>query len=82
MKHDVALLGHNGSVQNSHRCPRCAGWMEQESFEDLRDDTGLIHFSGWRCLTCGEIIDPLILQNRKGNPVPIQSKTRKRLIFR
>jgi hypothetical protein len=56
--------------------------MAYESFEDLRDDTGSIHFDGWRCLTCGDIIDPLILENRKNNRGPILSKTRKRLIFR
>jgi hypothetical protein len=64
------------------KCPRCAGWMSHESFEDLRDDTGVLSFTGWRCLFCGEIIDPLILENRRSHRGPIQSKTRKRLIFR
>ena len=63
-------------------CPRCAGCMIRESFEDLRDDTGTLFFHGWRCLICGEIIDPTILTNRFTNPAPTTSKTRKRLIFR
>lgn len=57
--------------------------MAPESFQDLRDDTGLFRFDGWRCMVCGEIIDPLILANRKNKePHPIESKTRKRLVFR
>lgn len=63
-------------------CPRCLAWMLEESFADVRDDTGAIHFSGWRCPSCGEIIDPLILSNRKNKPAPTESKTRKRLVFR
>ncbi len=64
-------------------CPRCSGSMARESFLDLRDDTGAFCFDGWRCMVCGEIIDPLILANRKvKDPRPIESKTRKRLAFR
>ncbi|HEY4485711.1 MAG TPA: hypothetical protein VI702_05245 [Nitrospiria bacterium] len=54
----------------------------QESFQDIRDDTGHYSFFGWRCPSCGEIIDPLILANRKNTPSPLVSKTRKRLAFR
>ena len=41
-------------------CPRCKGVMAQEVFEDLLDDTGNLSFNGWRCLICGEILDPVI----------------------
>ena len=64
------------------KCPRCESYMVHEPFEDLRDDTGALYFYGWRCLGCGEIIDPVILANRKNKPAPMESKTRKRLIFR
>ena len=64
------------------KCPRCTGQMVYESFQDLRDDTGSLSFCGWRCLFCGEILDPIILSNRKNKPQPFESKTRKRLIFR
>jgi hypothetical protein len=56
--------------------------MAPETFEDLRDDTGDLSFHGWRCLFCGEIIDPIILANRRSKPAPMGSKTRKRLVFR
>lgn len=63
-------------------CPRCSGWMSAESFDDFRDDTGNFKFQGWRCFVCGDIVDPIILENRKNKPIRIESKTRKRLIFR
>ena len=36
---------------------------------DLEDDTGQIDITGLRCTSCGEVIDPVILQNRL-NPTP------------
>ena len=46
------------------QCARCKGLMVIERFDDVRDDTGQIHFEGLRCLLCGEIVDPMILTNR------------------
>jgi hypothetical protein len=57
-------------------CPRCHGTMSQELFEDLRDETGMIYFSGWRCLICGEIIDPVIAAHRMHRPKPLVGKNR------
>ena len=58
------------------RCPRCKGIMVKERFQDLLDDTGQIHFYGWRCLVCGEILDPVIVTNRQQ---PIVRRRRKLL---
>lgn len=41
------------------RCHRCNGIMANEKFYGPGDP-----FSGWRCLLCGEILDPLIWENR------------------
>jgi hypothetical protein len=38
--------------------------MLMERFYDFRDDTGQIEFTGWRCLICGAIEDPLITAHR------------------
>ena len=46
------------------QCPRCASLMIGEKFYDLQDDTGRFSFEGLRCLVCGEILDPLIVENR------------------
>jgi len=46
-------------------CPRCDGVMALERFCDLYDETGQLCFMGWRCLSCGEVIDPVIVRNRQ-----------------
>jgi len=38
--------------------------MLQESFDDVRADTWLMEFHGWRCPVCGNVLDPVILANR------------------
>ena len=50
-------------------CARCGGLMVLERYMDLQDDTGQIGMTALRCTNCGEVIDPVILQNRI-NPVP------------
>lgn len=37
--------------------------MVNQAFEDLKE-TGDFFFYGWRCVNCGEIIDPVIASNR------------------
>jgi hypothetical protein len=41
------------------KCPRCSGMMSNEKFYGPGEP-----FWGWRCAFCGEILDPLILENR------------------
>jgi len=41
------------------KCHRCQGWMVNEKFYGAG-----IPYWGWRCVFCGEILDPLILENR------------------
>ena len=38
--------------------------MVLEHYMDLLDDTGQIGMTAMRCMSCGEVIDPVILQNR------------------
>lgn len=58
-------------------CPRCHGIMVQDVFEDLQDDTGSLSFQGWRCIICGEILDPVIANNRASRPTPLLGRARK-----
>ncbi len=51
-------------------CPRCHSVMVEERFQDFNDDTGRMHFFGYRCLSCGEILDPVIAGNRNHGPTP------------
>jgi hypothetical protein len=41
------------------RCSRCGGMMIYESFFCTDEQ-----FTGLKCVICGEVIDPVILQNR------------------
>ena len=41
------------------QCPRCQGTMIVDHFVDMAT-SGEIWMPGWRCLMCGEIIDPII----------------------
>ncbi len=41
------------------RCQRCNGRMAFEKFYGEND-----HFFGWRCLACGDVLDPVILLHR------------------
>lgn len=59
-------------------CSRCKDVMVQELFEDLYDDTGSLCFKGWRCVTCGEILDPIIANNRDSRPAPLLGRARKK----
>ena len=52
--------------------------MVEEEFEDVWDDTGALRFAGWRCINCGEILDPVIQANRVARPVPFMARARKR----
>jgi DNA-directed RNA polymerase subunit RPC12/RpoP len=42
------------------RCPRCDGAMVFERFQDM-----LTLFYSWRCVNCGEIVDPVVSKNRE-----------------
>jgi hypothetical protein len=45
-------------IHNTDRCPRCNGLMVAEWCQDLSDHRAQ------RCVQCGEVIDPVILENR------------------
>jgi len=65
----------------SMNCPRCKGVMALERFCDLYDETGELCFMGWRCISCGEVVDPVIVRNRQHHPnveAPPRSKPRRR----
>jgi len=61
-------------------CPRCQGLMVGDEYVDLQDDTGQNSFVAWRCLICGEVLDPVILKHRTAAPVLISSRARVRLV--
>ena len=54
-----AETGSGSRILRTDRCPRCSGLMVAEWCEDLSD------YTGRRCVQCGELIDPVIMQNRR-----------------
>jgi hypothetical protein len=52
------------------RCDRCSGLMVPETLSDWTAGNGLVDWPGWRCVGCGERVDPLILLNRYAGPGP------------
>ena len=42
------------------RCHRCRGMMIYEKFYGHCEQ-----FFGWKCISCGEIVDQVILDNRR-----------------
>ena len=52
-------------IEQSGVCPRCRGYMVPvipDSSEEVLLEVG--EWCGWRCINCGERIDPLIVANR------------------
>ena len=45
------------------QCERCGGLMVSEEYDD---------FNGWRCILCGERVDPVVLA-RRCRPAPDQN---------
>jgi hypothetical protein len=45
--------------------------MVEERFEDLRGDPHDISFHGWRCVCCGDVVDPVIVRHRTVGLVPV-----------
>jgi len=47
------------------RCTRCEGLMVREKFEDLGAlGPNDYEYAGWRCINCGEIVDPVIAAHK------------------
>lgn len=44
--------------------------MVLERFYDWMSGSGCLEFEGVRCLVCGEIVDPLIIEHRGQRPAP------------
>ena len=44
------------------KCSRCHGFMVRDHILDVLDTE--IHSEVWRCICCGNIMDPIILANR------------------
>lgn len=46
------------------KCTRCHGLMVADDLIDLRESYLPMWMRGWRCVACGNIVDPLINRHR------------------
>jgi len=46
-------------------CERCGGAMNREEFCNGTEGAIPWWYRGWRCIHCGDVVDPLILQHRR-----------------
>jgi len=46
-------------------CLRCDGLMVCELFQDFEGLSSDYEFTGWRCINCGAIVDPVIAAHRR-----------------
>ena len=46
-------------IHSTDCCPRCSGLMVAEWCQELSN------YSAQRCVQCGKVIDPVILENRR-----------------
>lgn len=56
------------------KCERCDGLMVIDHYIDMQDDSGQLWLRAWRCIMCGEVLDPRISRHRL-----IQTSLRDRL---
>ena len=45
-------------------CTRCQGCMAKDHFMDLLESSEDMWLTGWRCLNCGHVYDPVMERNR------------------
>ena len=50
-------------------CQKCRGLMVRDLLIDVLDDTGNLFLKAWRCINCGNILDPTIMTNRQGSRI-------------
>lgn len=46
------------------QCARCGGFMVADNLIDLQESSIPMWMKGWRCVSCGNIVDPVILRHR------------------
>jgi predicted RNA-binding Zn-ribbon protein involved in translation (DUF1610 family) len=61
--HNLELARREGEPESRVKCPKCGSLMVPERFIDYMQ-TGEPTFYGLRCLSCGLILDPVILIHR------------------
>jgi hypothetical protein len=51
------------------QCTKCEGLMVSDNLLDIKESAIPMWMKGWRCVSCGNIVDPLILKHRMSQQV-------------
>jgi hypothetical protein len=46
------------------QCTKCDGLMVTDNLIDIKESSIPMWMKGWRCVSCGNIVDPLIQKHR------------------
>ena len=67
------IVDHAVSSATMHEstCTRCGGFMVHDSCLDVVGSIGESEFAAKRCVQCGEVVDPVILRNRRTRQEPM-----------
>ena len=57
------------------RCERCNGLMVGERICDMNGTGGDLCVDGYRCLLCGNLVDTVILENRRRSTDAVEPLT-------
>ncbi len=64
-KDGTAVRKEPAVMLNTEQCARCGGLLVGEQCTDLLDTNGQMDFPALRCLQCGDVVDMVILHNRR-----------------
>ena len=64
----------SSAALNQSTCTRCSGLMVTDFYMDLLFCIGETDFAAQRCVQCGEIVDPVILRNRRIKQEPVAAQ--------
>jgi hypothetical protein len=64
----------SSAVRHESMCMRCGGLMVNDFCMDVLNSVGESRFDAKRCVQCGEVVDPVILENRgtRQEPMTVQ----------
>ncbi len=68
-------MGFGVPCPATNRCQRCGGFMVGEFCIDVFNSARELDVMALRCVLCGNVVDPVILQNRKRQQDAITAKT-------
>lgn len=73
---ECPLILESKRMVNKMKCPKCNGLMIYEKFMDMEESSSFF-FYGWRCVSCGSIVDSTIMANKVYKDREKKSKVRR-----